>query len=358
MTEVSAYFYVVQVIYFTLAATLFGIFAHFFRKEVQLNGWGLTPRWIRSFCLLCSSFGFLVVHLDSFGALGFYSDPWQLAVGHITASMLVGSVCASLYMYVLISFKGETVPLVVIRLWVASNMGGFVIVFILSMLVTFTNNYFWSFLGSCTLMLQEIFLYFGFLIIVHKTTQMLRAMTQTTDYGTQIRKLWKSWIFASIVIAVALTNQSLNVRAKAKWGAPVPVTNYSVFEGKMILPDLILLAGHLVLLFMLRPPSNNKRNSKHTTLARIRLDTTTDSRTDSKASSTSSPMSSPMSATDTLASRGEANNISRGEANISRGEANPTYPATAATYSAAASSSEEMANSKSSSQVELCVTVP
>jgi len=357
MTEVSPYYYVVQVIYFTCAATLFGIFAHFFRKEVQLNGWGLTPRWIRSFCLLCSSFGFLVVHLDSFGALGFYSDPWQLAVGHITASMLVGSVCASLYMYVLISFKGETVPLVVIRLWVGSNMGGFVIVFILSMLVTFTNNYFWSFLGSCTLMLQEIFLYFGFLIIVHKTTQMLRAMTQTTDYGTQIRKLWKSWIFASIVIAVALTNQSLNVRAKAKWGAPVPDTNYRVFEGKMILPDLIILAGHLVLLFMLRPPSN-KRNSKHTTLARIRLDTTTNSRTDSKTSkgSTSSPMSSPMSATDTLASRGEANNISRGEAN------------TAATYSAAAAaaeageggegaSSEEM-SSKPSSQVELCVTVP
>lgn len=294
MTDI--WFYVVQVIYFTCAATLFGIFANYLRKEVQQSGWGLTPKLIRSICLVCSSTGYLMIHLDTFGALGIYSDAWQYFVSHITASMLVGSVCASLYMYVLISFKGESVPLFVIRLWVASNVGGFLIVLVASIILVSTDIIFWSFICSSTLMMQEILLYFGFLIIVYKTTQLLSTMTQTTDYGAQIRKLWKSWFFASCVIAVALANQSLQLRGKAKW-APVPVTNHELFEARMILGDLIFLAGHLVLLFMLRPPTKSKGLFSMT---RIRLET------DSKGS-TSSPTSgstcSPTSNTDTLSSR-------------------------------------------------------
>lgn len=265
MTAVSPYFYVIQALYFTLGAILLGIFANFLRNEVQLNGWGLTPRLVRSLCLVCSSLGFVIVQLDTFGALGMYSDPWQLALGHIDGSLLIGAVCSSLYLYVLISFKAESVPLVVVRIWIASNVGGLLIVFGNSMFLGATGNMFWSYLCTVTLLVQEILLYMGFLIVVCRTTRVLKAMGHTMDYKAQIYKLWKVMFCAACVFTLAFAIQTPKL-GTVFWGNPVPVSNLEEFKFALMVPDLVLLAGHLVVLFMLRPPK-----SRTLTIARIRL---------------------------------------------------------------------------------------
>lgn len=249
-------FYVVHVIYFTLGAILFGFFAAAHRKETLQNGWGITPRLVWLTCICCSSFGFLIVQLDPVGAIGIFSDPWQLFVGAVDASLLVGSVCASIYMYLLVSYKGDSLPMVT-YIWLGSNVGALSIVFVLALTEAITDNMFWNVLTLYVIVLQEVCIFLGLSIAIFKITRVLRS--QLTDYRKHIRKLWIIMACSTAIIVAAIVNQTLGITTPAKaWGMRTPVTDLETFQFKLITADLLTIVAHATLLFMTRPMSNRE----------------------------------------------------------------------------------------------------
>lgn len=271
MPAVDPLFYVVQVIYFTLAAILFGLFAIAHRKETVQNGWALSPRFMWLSCLCCSSSGFLIVQIDPVGALGIFSDPWQLFVGKVDATLLVGSVCASIYMYVLIDYKRDSIPLLVTHVWLASNVGAFLLIFSFALTGAITDNNLWFVLCVLLLMLQEVFIFLGIVISVSKATRLLNSLGPVSDYRKQIRKLWLFLLSATIVIVAALINQGWSLPANfvEQWGKPVPITRWEVFQFRLVAGDLTSLLGHMILLYMLRPPKSQPQLTPPSRISRI-----------------------------------------------------------------------------------------
>lgn len=256
-------FYVVHVIFFTLGAVLFGIFAHALRKEVSQHKWTLAPRTIWLSCLCCSSFGYLIIQIDPVGAMGIFSDPWQMFVGQIDASLLVVSVCASAYMYLLVSYKRNAMPVLVTHGWVGANVASVLAISIFALAGATTNNSFWIAMCMLVLGLQEICLYTGLVITVFKTIRVLNSMQQITDYSKQIRKLWFLLVAGTMLIGGAMANQVINLRIPIdSWGVPIPVTALGSFRFSLIFADLTTLISHLLLASLMLRPSNNKNNSR------------------------------------------------------------------------------------------------
>lgn len=255
-------YYVSHAIYFTLGAVLFGFFLFNLRKEVLLHGWSLAPRCVWLSCLCCSSFGFVIIQLDPVGAMGMFSDPWQIFLGITDATLLVGSVCASSYIYLLISLRSDSIPLFLARIWVACNVGAFVIIFVLSLTTAILNDMFWIVIGFYVLAIQEVCIFLGLAFMTYRTTKVLSSVKQVTDYGTQLRKIWTVSICGTILIASAIANQLAGLpKISVAWNLPVPISELDTFQFRLIAADLMTLIAHMLLLLLVRPATAQKSSS-------------------------------------------------------------------------------------------------
>lgn len=272
---VDPLFYIPHVIYFTLGAILFGFFAQALRAEIDQRGWMISPRSLWISCMCCSSFGFLVVQLDPVGALGLFSEPWQIFLRQTDGTMLLVSFCSAIYMYVIVSYTKykAKVPRVFAGVWAASNVASLFLVFVSELIGAITNNIFWFGIGMLTVILHELIIFLGMLISVHQVMKLLQDLeAKGSSFQLQRRKLnivrGVTTVLAVISIANLIFTGNISNQLMG-WGQPVPVLKLDNFDFNLVQLDLMCVLAHACLLYILRRPRDDDSRSTSRITERI-----------------------------------------------------------------------------------------
>jgi len=146
---VDGWYYVFQLINFPISAIIFGICIRAFWREVEENGWVVSPRFVWFGCLIMSSFLFCVLQLDPSASLGIFQHRWRAFIGFFDSSLLINAIYATFYMYMIVLSKRhlQEIPALHTYVWIVVNILSTLFVGITCLVGAITDNHFWFAVG-------------------------------------------------------------------------------------------------------------------------------------------------------------------------------------------------------------------
>lgn len=265
-------YYLVQFIFFPLAAVVFGLFLNALVHEITTSGWELSPRCVWRWCLTVSSFFFCIMELDPCSVLGILPTAWRNGVECTVASVILNSASSTFYMYIIVLSKRHlskaSSPSLITNptLWIVSCVLATVANIIVALGGAITDNGFWFGISLFIVAAQELILLAVVNVTLHKMGSLLSELEAQTsmNYTMQRRKIWIIRIVITALIVIDISNEFTKDDSYLNGlFNPAPPLGYdpTVFDPSAPILSVLMALAHLVLLYAMQRPSDSSRPS-------------------------------------------------------------------------------------------------
>jgi len=251
--------YIPHILFFCCGAIFFGLFLNALLSEHAEHGWVTSPRMVWFSSLTLSSFVFVLLQVDPYTALGIFPIGWQHFLAWFQTSLLITSVGATLYMFLIILYCRHQllVPVLITRLYIFANIAANVFVFLISMVGAVTNNSFWFSVTGWAIVIQELAIFFGYTAALTKVDWLLAELERDgLDFKAQRRKLAILRFSTAALCLAAIASQLSGAYTplRMEWGAPVEPFDVRIFRIELMFGDFLSLIAMLILYYTLRRP--------------------------------------------------------------------------------------------------------
>jgi len=277
MGETDPIYYGTHVLFFVVAAVLFGFFVKCLIDEVGIKGWK-TNRALWACCLCLSSGVFVLNMLDPRAALGLYPPNILKLIDWVEVITLASSFAFTGYMYLVALYQRNmnAVPTHMRNAWLALMITFSLVHAVLSVIGVSTGNLYWFGVDGFILATHEIlmtcFLNFSicklslYLHELNKEKETLGA--PSSNFQTALRKMMYVRVGSIMMTIFAVGFQTVSpgssVSKISKPFTPITYDNATFSIMNMISPCLIT-GLHVLILYMMRRPQSKSASSSEKT---------------------------------------------------------------------------------------------